>query len=135
MIEFVSEIEFELDDELEISKWISKAISSEGFEEGEIMYIFCDDLFLLKLNEQYLKHDTLTDIISFDYTVGNQINGEMYISIERVRENAVLFEVPFRSELLRVLIHGILHYCGYKDKTDVEEMAMRSKEDGYLRRI
>ena len=111
------------------SKWISEVISSENKSEGEINYIFCDDEYLLEINQQYLDHDTLTDIISFDYSMGNEIHGDVYISIERVKENAVDFNVSFEEELKRVLVHGVLHYCGYKDKTDSDEQLMRSKED------
>lgn len=132
MIEFVSETDFKLTQQSKISSWISDTIIEESFEEGEVMYIFCDDSFLLNLNQKYLDHDTLTDIISFDYAVGKQINGEIYISIERVKENAEIFCVPFNHELMRVIVHGILHYCGYADKTESEQELMRIKEDYYL---
>lgn len=132
MIEFNFETDFELADKDKLSNWIEKTISAEGYEVGEISYVFCDDDFLYKLNMEFLKHDTLTDIISFDYCMGKQINGEMFISVDRVRENAAEFEVPFIQELRRVMIHGIFHYCGYGDKTDEEEKVMRSKEDGAL---
>ena len=92
-------------------------------------YIFCDDDYLLNLNEQYLDHDTITDIISFDYSVGNELHGDIFISVERVRENAQDFSVTFEEELKRVLVHGVLHYCGYKDKSEEDEQLMRSKED------
>ena len=84
---------------------------------------------MLKLNEEYLNHDTLTDIISFDYSVGNELHGDIFISVERVRENATDFNVAFENELKRVMAHGVLHYCGYKDKTESDEQIMRSKED------
>ena len=87
-----------------------------------------------QLNVEFLNHDTLTDIISFDYSVGKQIHGEVYISIERVLENAALFETDFENELHRVIIHGILHYCGYNDKTETESDQMRAKEDEALAR-
>ena len=120
MIDFFYETDFNLTNEKEITSWISSIISSEGFEEGELTYVFCDDKYLLSLNEEFLNHDTLTDIISFDYSLGKQIHGEIYISIERVIENASHFKVDFNDELHRVLIHGILHYCGYKDKLEPE---------------
>jgi probable rRNA maturation factor len=129
MIDFFYETDFNLTNEKEITTWISSIISSEGFEEGDLTYVFCDDKYLLSLNEEFLNHDTLTDIISFDYSLGKQIHGEIYISIERVIENASHFKVDFNDELHRVMIHGILHYCGYKDKLETEEILMRSKED------
>ncbi len=99
-------------------KWISSVISSEDFKEGDINYIFCDDEYLHKLNVEFLNHDTLTDIISFDYSVGKELHGDIFISIERVKDNAKSFEVSFEEELNRVIVHGVLHYCGYKDKSD-----------------
>jgi probable rRNA maturation factor len=129
MISFNYENEFELSNEDQIATWISKVILSENKKEGEINYIFCDDDYLLNLNEQYLDHDTLTDIISFDYSVGNEIHGDIFISTERVLENAADFNVSFQEELQRVLVHGVLHYCGYKDKSEDDEQLMRNKED------
>jgi probable rRNA maturation factor len=132
MISFNYEIDFELSKDLDFSQWISEVIVSEVKSEGEINYIFCDDEYLLNINQQYLNHDTLTDVISFDYSIGNEINGDIYISIERVAENAVEFKTSFADELKRVMIHGILHYCGYKDKTKEDEQKMRVKEDEKL---
>ena len=129
MISFNYETEFELPNEDQLSNWLSQVILSENKKEGDINYIFCDDEYLLNLNEQYLDHDTLTDIISFDYTVGNELHGDIFISIERVRENAKDFNVTFDEELKRVLAHGILHYCGFKDKSEEDEQLMRQKED------
>ena len=129
MIDFNYETDYVLPNEAEISAWISRVISSENKKEGDVNYIFCDDEYLLKINNQYLNHDTLTDIISFDYSVGNELHGDIFISIERVRENALDFNVSFNEELLRVLVHGVLHYCGYKDKSESDELIMRSKED------
>ncbi|WP_417368967.1 rRNA maturation RNase YbeY [Gelidibacter japonicus] len=135
MISFNYETNFELDNEDKLSSWISNTISNEGFKEGEINYIFCDDAYLFNLNMEFLDHDTLTDIISFDYTMGKLISGDVYISIDRVRENAKDFNVSFENELSRVMIHGILHYCGYKDKTDRETSEMRSKENYYISKL
>lgn len=132
MISFNYETDFELHNEDQIAVWISTVINKEGFNEGEINYIFCDDEYLLKLNVEFLNHDTLTDIISFDYTLGKQINGDVYISIERVEDNATDFKVDFLSELNRVMVHGILHYCGYKDKSEEDEKLMRTKENYYI---
>ncbi|WP_395047353.1 rRNA maturation RNase YbeY [Flavobacterium sp.] len=129
MISFNYEIDFEILEETIYTDWISSVIISENKSEGEINYIFCDDDYLVEINQQYLNHDTLTDIISFDYSLGNEIHGDIYISIERVRENADEFKVSFEEELKRVMIHGILHYCGYKDKFEPDELLMRSKED------
>jgi len=129
MISFNYENDFELSNEEQLSNWISRVIASEEKKEGEINYIFCDDDYLLNLNEQYLNHDTLTDIISFDYSMGNEIHGDIFISTERVIDNAADFKVSFEEELKRVMVHGVLHYCGYKDKTEEDEALMRSKED------
>jgi rRNA maturation RNase YbeY len=129
MISFNYETDFELHNETDFSKWLSEVILSENKKEGEINYIFCDDDYLLEINQQYLDHDTLTDIISFDYSVGNELNGDIFVSVERVKENASDFNVTFQEEIQRVLVHGILHYCGYKDKTESDEFVMRSKEE------
>lgn len=135
MISFNYETNFELTNEELLSHWIADTIDDEGFKEGEINYIFCDDAYLLDLNIEFLEHDTLTDIISFDYTLGKLINGDVYISVERVQDNAKDFGVTFENELSRVMIHGILHYCGYKDKTESEQMEMRSKENYYISKL
>ena len=132
MIEFYSETDFHLDNPEEISNWISTIITNENHELGEITFVFCDDGYLHKLNVDFLNHDTLTDIISFDNSLGKQVHGEIYISIDRVKENAEIFKVLFLDELHRVIIHGILHFCGYKDKTDTDAMLMRKKEDEAL---
>lgn len=132
MISFNYETDLELDNEETLANWVSEMIVEEGLSEGEINYIFCDDAYLLNLNIQFLEHDTLTDIISFDYTLGKLISGDVYISVERVRENAATFKVSFEEELRRVMIHGILHYCGYKDKSEEEITVMRAKENYYI---
>ncbi|MBC5840523.1 MAG: rRNA maturation RNase YbeY [Flavobacteriaceae bacterium] len=129
MIDFNYETEFSLSNEEEIASWLSRVIESENKNEGEINYIFCDDDYLHKINVEYLDHDTLTDVISFDYSLGNEINGDCFISIERVEDNAKDFNVAFEEELKRVIVHGLLHYCGYKDKGESDELLMRSKED------
>lgn len=133
MISFNYETNFNLDNELELSNWISKVIMTEGFNEGDLNYIFCDDEYLLQLNNEFLNHDTLTDIISFDYTIGKQINGDIYISVERVLDNSKDFKVSFYEELKRVMVHGVLHYCGYKDKSLAQSQLMREKENHYLK--
>jgi rRNA maturation RNase YbeY len=129
MISFNYETDFKLYNETQYEDWISRIIESEGFDEGEINYIFCDDEYLHKINVEYLNHDTLTDIISFDYSVGNVLQGDIFVSVERVRDNANDFNVSFDDELKRVLSHGVLHYCGYKDKSPKDEALMRSKEE------
>ena len=129
MISFNYETDFELGNEDAYINWISRVILSEGKKEGEINFIFCDDEYLHKLNVEYLDHDTLTDVISFDYSVANELHGDVYISTERVADNAMDFDVPFAEEIKRVIIHGVLHYCGYKDKSDTDEVMMRSKEE------
>lgn len=135
MISFNYENDFKLPNESKISKWIASVIKSEDCKEDEINYIFCNDAYLHKLNVDFLNHDTLTDIISFDYSVGKTLQGDIFISTERVVENAIEFEVPFIEELHRVLVHGILHYCGYKDKTEEDAKLMREKEDFYLKTL
>ncbi|WP_298262960.1 rRNA maturation RNase YbeY [uncultured Lutibacter sp.] len=133
MIEFNYETAFKLKDEEKIKNWISSCILHYGFTEGELNYIFCDDAYLLKLNVEFLEHDTLTDIISFDYTLGKLISGDIFISIERVKENAKIFSQTLDNELNRVIIHGVLHYIGYKDKTEGEKLLMRAEEDACLK--
>ena len=132
MIEFNSIHEFELPNEVQVKAWLSSVVEAENKIVGEINYIFCDDAYLHKLNVEYLNHDTLTDVISFDYTSGDVISGDVYISVERVEDNAVDFETSFKDELSRVMVHGVLHYCGYKDKTEDEAKQMRAKENIYL---
>ena len=132
MISFNYETDFKLENETKISEWISKAIISENCKEGELNYIFCSDDYLHKINVDFLNHDTLTDIISFDYSVGKELHGDIYISVERVEDNAKDFDVSFEDELARVMIHGILHYCGYKDKSDEDAKLMRTKENYHL---
>ena len=129
MITFNSETSFTLKNQKKLVKWIGDVISSEGFQVGEINYIFCDDSYLNKINQEFLNHDTFTDVISFDYTLGKEVGGDIFISIERVLENAEKFNEVFENELHRVMIHGILHFMGYKDKTKKEKTLMRTKED------
>ena len=132
MISFHSEVPFEISDSDATVLWLSSIISQENYNEGEVSIVFCDDEFLHKLNVEFLNHDTLTDVISFDYSIGKEIHGEIFISIERVRENANEFNQNFDTELSRVMAHGVLHYCGYKDKSTSEAAIMRSKEEFYL---
>lgn len=129
MITYNYESEFQLDNEDVFSQWIEQVVLSENKSLGEVNYIFCNDDYLHKINVEYLNHDTLTDIISFDYTEGDLIQGDIFISTERVADNASDFDFPFNEELKRVMIHGILHYCGYKDKSKDDEQLMRLKEN------
>ena len=129
IINFYSENDFELQEEKSFDTWIRKVISSEEKQLGEINYIFCDDHYLYKINLKFLDHDTYTDIISFDNSEGDELNGDIFISTDRVTENAKEYNVDFSDELKRVIIHGILHLCGYGDKTESEAALMRQKED------
>ena len=132
MIVFNYETPFELPNEIQTQEWIQKVVADNGFEIGEINYVFCDDNYLHKLNVEFLNHDTLTDIISFDNTLGKLISGDIFISIERVEENAKDFKVSFENELHRVMIHGVLHYMGFKDKSDDDKIEMRNAENQAL---
>jgi len=129
MISFNYESDFKLELEPVYEKWIQQIIISENKTEGELNFIFCDDEYLLDINQRYLDHDYYTDIISFDYSLANELHGDIFISIDRVMENASTFNVSFQNELLRVMAHGILHYCGYKDKLEADSKEMRLKEN------
>ncbi len=124
-------IDFLLTDESNVIKWIMATVSNENKDQGNLNFIFCDDEYLHRINLEYLNHDTYTDIITFPLRT-DRIEGDIFISIERVKENAKVFKVEFRKELLRVIIHGVLHLIGYKDKTENEQNLMRNKEDFYL---
>ena len=132
MIAFHYETSFELTNENFLNDWINTIVLSHGYTIGEINYIFCDDTYLHKLNLDFLQHDTLTDIISFDSTLGKLIGGDIFISVERVAENAKDYKVSFTDELYRVMIHGVLHYMGFKDKSIVDKKRMRKEEDNAL---
>lgn len=135
MINTYCETDFTLEHAETVLSWISKAIQEEQKKEGEINYIFVNDDYLHKLNLDFLAHDTLTDIITFDNSVGNILHSDIYISIERIQDNAIDFSVSFEEELHRVMIHGILHLCGYKDKTPNDIESMRAKENYYLTKL
>jgi len=115
-----------------LTNWISKVCITENYNLGDISLIFCSDEYLLDMNRTHLDHDYYTDIITFDYTDNQIVSGDLFISIDRVRDNATDFNVSFEHELCRVIIHGVLHLCGYKDKSDDEEKLMRSKENNAL---
>lgn len=132
MIEFSSQTEFKLEGGVSKVAWIESVVKKERKILGDLQYVFCSDEFLHGINIQYLNHDTLTDIITFDYTSGDVVSGEVYISIERVKENAESLGNSFEDELDRVIIHGVLHLCGYLDKTAEQKKVMRGKEDACL---
>lgn len=124
---------FKLSDPKKVTAWIKNTIKQEGATLISLNYIFCTDEYLHDMNVRFLKHDTLTDIITFNYNPSEtEIEGEIYISIDRVRENAKTFETDFQTELNRVIIHGVLHLIGYNDKTRSQKAVMREKEDSYL---
>lgn len=132
MIEFFSENDFQIQEETAVKGWLSKIISSEECALGDISFIFCSDAFLHGINLEFLNHDTFTDIISFDYSLGNELHGEIYISTERIIDNAKELGLSFIDELHRVIAHGILHLCGYKDTTKEDASEMRLKENDAL---
>ena len=132
MIEYHYENNFILEDSEKIRIWIENVIKKEKKIVGDITYIFCDDDYLLERNKEFLNHNTLTDIITFNYCIDNNISSDIMISIDRVKENSTIFENSFNEELKRVMIHGILHLIGYNDKSEEEEELMRKKENFYL---
>jgi rRNA maturation RNase YbeY len=132
---FTEEIKYILRDKTAIRKWLIDAASNEGCKVEEVNIIFCSDAYLSEYNKRYLKHDSLTDIITFDNSEGKTLSGDIFISIERVCENAIKFKVTENQELKRVMVHGILHLCGYKDKTASERKKMRETEDKYMLNI
>ncbi|MCB0400793.1 MAG: rRNA maturation RNase YbeY [Flavobacteriales bacterium] len=133
MIHFHTEdTSFKFKSSASLKGWIKQVISDANMDPGDINYIFCSDEYLHKINLEYLHHDTYTDIITFNYCIGKVVSSDIYISVDRVRENATEFDTSFENELHRVMVHGILHLVGYNDKTDVEQEEMRAKEDFYL---
>ena len=135
MIKFFSNTSFRLANKDRISLWLLDVIKNEEKILNEISYNFCSDSELLKVNKEFLNHDTLTDIITFDYSDLSGLSGEVLISTVRVKENAQEFSQVFDVELRRVMVHGALHLCGFKDKTDAEKRLMTEKEDFYLSRF
>lgn len=134
MINYYSEeLDFELQQADSVSGWISQVIEFESKGLSSLTYIFCTDDYLLSINKQHLGHDFYTDVITFDYSDGSPtLSGDIFISIDRVKDNAKHLSEAFNNELHRVMVHGVLHLCGYKDKTEGEEKEMRMKEDHYL---
>ncbi len=115
-----------------INSWIKETIISEGKSPGDLSFVFCSDNYLLGVNKQYLDHDYFTDIITFDYVENNVISGDIFISCDRVKENALEYKTGFENELSRIIIHGVLHLLGYEDKSEKEKLLMTKKEDFYL---
>ena len=128
-IRYNYETDFDLKKEDDYSDWINRIIASEGFIVGELSFVFCDDAYLLEINQKFLNHDTYTDIITFDYSEGKIVSGDVFISVERVQENAGIFSVEYDTELKRVMAHGLLHLIGYGDKSEEEAVLMRGKEE------
>lgn len=126
------DLSFQLDQKTSIVEWIQSSVASETKDYSALNFIFCSDNYLHKINLEYLSHDTFTDIITFDYTENNQLSGDIFISVDRVKENSAKLKTDFQEELARVIIHGVLHLCGYKDKKPEEQAIMRQKEDYYL---
>lgn len=139
MIGFHSQdIPFTIKNKTLLKRWISSTIEKKKRTVGQLNFVFCSDAFLLSMNKQYLQHDTYTDIITFDYSSEDKalpVSGDIYISIDRVKENAVKFTKTFENELHRVIIHGTLHLLGYKDKTKAAKEEMRRQEDGCLKEL
>lgn len=119
----------------DLQAWMENIITSEGKKLGNINYIFCDDEYLLKINQEYLQHNYYTDIITFDYVKGKTISGDIFVSLTRVEDNATILSRNFEAEFYRVLAHGILHLCGYKDKSKEEIKEMRTKEKEYIAEV
>ncbi len=133
MISFTTvEIGYNLGNKSKIRTWVKSILTSERKVPGDITYVFCSDDYLGAMNEKYLKHNSFTDIITFDYSEKGKLSGDICISIERIQENAINFKTTFDEELGRVMAHGVLHLSGYKDKTQDEKKEMRGKEDFYL---
>lgn len=133
MISFTTaDFSFNLKNKIKIRNWVKAIFEAEGKKTGDITYVFCSDNYLGDMNQKYLKHNTLTDIITFDYSESGKQSGDIFISIQRVNENAESFNTTFIRELGRVMAHGVLHLVGYKDKTPGEKKQMREKEDFYL---
>lgn len=128
-IDFHYQNDFRLKNASFYADWITRVVEEEGADVAKLEYVFCSDDYLLRINQQYLKHDTYTDIITFDYSNGDGISGDIFISTERVEENAVRYKVEYENELKRVMIHGVLHLLGYGDKSKSESEVMRRKEN------
>lgn len=135
MISFFYETDFKINKPRTWKNWIKESAANEGFTIGDINYIFRDDEYLLQINKDYLQHDYYTDVIGFQYSEGKELSGDIYISVERIEDNARQNEIEFNNELARVIIHGILHFMNYKDKSDADAKKMRSLESFYITKI
>jgi rRNA maturation RNase YbeY len=135
MVQFFFENIDEITIDPKIISWIEEIILIEHRKVGEINYIFCDDEHLLKVNQDFLKHDYYTDVITFDYVKGKTISADIFVSLPRISENAISLQKDFQTEFYRVIAHGILHLCGYKDKSEEDIVIMRQKEDFYLQSV
>ena len=132
---FCEDIKFNLPQKRLYKTWIKQIVESEHKILGDLNIIFCSDSYLLELNQKYLSHETFTDIITFDYGEAQKISGDIFISIERITENAAIFKVDFEDELLRVMAHGVLHLCGYKDKQKADKTVMTDRENDNIKRF
>ena len=132
-IEYVYNTSFSLENESKISKWLIKAVEAEGFIVGDVVYAFFNDNDLKDLNIKYLEHDFFTDVISFNDSKGNVLSGNIAVSVDRVKDNSLKFNTPFNDDLLRVMVHGLLHFMGFNDSSEEETLLMRNKEDDNLK--
>ena len=129
---FSDGVSFQIKEKRKISQWLRNVATAEGKKTGHLSFIFVSDEIICDLHQKFLQHDDYTDVITFDNSDGDTISGEMYVGLDTVRFNANDYQVDFRNELLRVMVHGTLHLCGYKDKTTEEQREMRAAEDRYL---
>ena len=132
-IEYVYNTSFLLDNENKVSKWLKKAVEAEGFSVGEVVYAFFNDNDLKELNVKHLNHDFFTDVISFNDSINDVLSGNIAISVDRVKENSIKFKTSFNDEMMRVMVHGLLHFMGYDDSSEEETLLMRNKEDDNLK--
>lgn len=132
-IEYVYNTSFSLDNEKKVSKWLKKAVEAEGFSVGEVVYAFFNDNDLKELNIKHLNHDFFTDVISFNDSKNDVLSGNIAISVDRVKENSIKFKTSFNDEMMRVMVHGLLHFMGYDDSSEEETLLMRNKEDDNLK--
>lgn len=134
MIHYFYENVSPIEEEEKRANWIEQLIAEEGKKAGKINYILCDDDYLIKINQQYLHHDFYTDVVTFDYCKGTIISGDIFLSLQRVLDNAKTLKTNQEQEINRVLAHGVLHLCGYNDKSEAEIKTMRAKEAHYLQK-
>ena len=132
-IEYVYNTPFSLDSENKVSKWLKKAVETEGFSIGGVVYAFFNDNDLKELNVKHLNHDFFTDVISFNDSKNDVLSGNIAISVDRVKENSIKFKTSFNDEMMRVMVHGLLHFMGYDDSSEEETLLMRNKEDDNLK--